>query len=94
MNIGPMEMIGIGVIVLLLFGARKLPELARSAGKAVTEFKKGVRDITDVTIVEPPVHDTPKGPAHELPAPPPEHPVRPRTKKSAAKKSNAKKKRK
>ena len=43
---GPMEMIIIGAIALLLFGKR-LPEVARSLGKGIVEFKKGVRGIED-----------------------------------------------
>ncbi|HLG01169.1 MAG TPA: twin-arginine translocase TatA/TatE family subunit [Acidimicrobiia bacterium] len=42
MNLGPMELIVVLVIVLLLFGANRLPKLARSLGKAQKEFKKGV----------------------------------------------------
>jgi len=41
MNIGPMEVILILVVIVLLFGARKLPELARSLGRSMGEFKKG-----------------------------------------------------
>jgi sec-independent protein translocase protein TatA len=41
MNFGVPELLIILFIVLLLFGARKLPELARSLGKAINEFKKG-----------------------------------------------------
>ena len=40
------EMMIIGVIAVLLFGKR-LPEIARSLGKGVVEFKKGVRGIED-----------------------------------------------
>lgn len=36
----PMEMAAIFLIVLLLFGAKKLPELARGVGKSMGEFKK------------------------------------------------------
>ena len=41
MSIGWMEVLLIMVIVLLLFGASRLPALARSLGKAASEFKKG-----------------------------------------------------
>jgi sec-independent protein translocase protein TatA len=40
------EMLIVGVIALLLFGKR-LPEVARSLGKGIVEFKKGVRGIED-----------------------------------------------
>jgi sec-independent protein translocase protein TatA len=46
MGIGPMELIIVGIIALLLFGKR-LPEVARSLGKGITEFKKGVAGIED-----------------------------------------------
>jgi sec-independent protein translocase protein TatA len=40
-GLGYQELMIILVIVLLLFGAQKLPELARGLGKSVSEFKKG-----------------------------------------------------
>ncbi|GAB4147790.1 MAG: hypothetical protein Tsb009_21160 [Planctomycetaceae bacterium] len=43
---GPFEMMIIGVIALLLFGKR-LPEVARSLGKGLVEFKKGIKGIED-----------------------------------------------
>lgn len=43
-NIGMPELIVILIIVLLLFGASRLPEIARSFGKAVQEFKKGMKE--------------------------------------------------
>lgn len=46
-GIGPPEIIIIAGIVFLLFGARKLPELARSMGSSVTQFKKGLKDGGD-----------------------------------------------
>lgn len=44
MFIGAQEMILIILVVLLLFGASKIPELARSLGKGVAEFKKAQRE--------------------------------------------------
>ena len=44
MNLGPTELIIILVIVMLLFGASRLPKLARSLGEASKEFKDGVKD--------------------------------------------------
>ncbi len=46
-GLGPQEIIGILVVVLLLFGAKRLPELARSLGQGVREFRKSVKEIGD-----------------------------------------------
>lgn len=43
-TIGPMELVVILVILLLLFGAKKLPELARSIGTSAKELKGAMRD--------------------------------------------------
>ena len=43
--IGMPEMIMIFVVILLLFGAKKLPELARGIGKSMGEFKKAREDF-------------------------------------------------
>jgi sec-independent protein translocase protein TatA len=39
------EIIGILVIVLILFGAKKLPDLAKGLGQGIREFKKASRDV-------------------------------------------------
>jgi len=41
------ELLIILVIILLLFGAARLPEIARSLGKALAEFKKAAREVKD-----------------------------------------------
>jgi sec-independent protein translocase protein TatA len=43
-QIGMMELVVILVIVLLLFGGKKIPELMKGLGQGIGEFKKGVRD--------------------------------------------------
>jgi len=47
MNIGGQELILVLVIVLILFGARKLPELARGMGQAIKEFQKAKDEFSD-----------------------------------------------
>ena len=47
MGIGPIEIIGVLVIALLLFGGKKLPELAKGLGKGIKEFKKAKKDVSD-----------------------------------------------
>ena len=45
MSLGAPEIIVILVIVLLLFGGKKLPELARGLGKGINEFKKASKEV-------------------------------------------------
>ncbi len=44
-NIGFPELLVILLIILLLFGATKLPEIARGLGRSLSEFKKGLKEI-------------------------------------------------
>jgi sec-independent protein translocase protein TatA len=46
-GLGYQELLLILVIVLILFGASRLPELARSLGSSFKEFKKGVAEVKD-----------------------------------------------
>jgi sec-independent protein translocase protein TatA len=48
-GLGYQELLIILVIVLILFGANRLPELAKSLGSSVKEFKKGVNETRDDT---------------------------------------------
>jgi sec-independent protein translocase protein TatA len=41
---GPMEIIVILLVVLLLFGAKRLPEIGRALGDGIREFKKAIKD--------------------------------------------------
>ncbi len=50
-TIGPNEILMILIIVFLLFGASKLPELARSLGKSMGEFKKAQREA-ELELIE------------------------------------------
>lgn len=45
--IGSWEIVVIMIVVLVLFGGKKLPEFARNLGKGLKEFKKASRDIVD-----------------------------------------------
>jgi len=44
-NLGFMEILLILVVVLLLFGAKRLPEIGASFGKSIREFKRGLSDV-------------------------------------------------
>ncbi len=46
-NLGAGEIILIVLVILLLFGAKKIPELAQGLGKGMKEFKKSLKDVED-----------------------------------------------
>jgi sec-independent protein translocase protein TatA len=51
-NLGFMEIMLILVVVLLLFGAKRLPEIGASMGKGIREFKRSISDV-DKQLKEP-----------------------------------------
>jgi sec-independent protein translocase protein TatA len=55
-NLGFTEIMIILVLVLLLFGAKRLPEIGASMGKGIREFKKSISDV-DRQLNEPPRAD-------------------------------------
>jgi sec-independent protein translocase protein TatA len=57
-GVGAQEILLIGTVVLVLFGAKKIPEFMKGLGKGVKEFKEGVKDIQDHIEKEP--EPTPK----------------------------------
>lgn len=42
---GPFELIVIFLVILLLFGAKRLPEVGKSLGKSIREFKQGIQGL-------------------------------------------------
>ncbi|GGK87763.1 twin-arginine translocase TatA/TatE family subunit [Deinococcus radiotolerans] len=77
-NLGPAELLVILLVALVVFGPRKLPELGKSLGHGLREFRKstqGLRDELNVTAPAPQVQATPAPaaavtPAHALTAQP------------------------
>ena len=52
MSIGPWQIALIVLAVVILFGGKKIPELARGLGKSLSEFKKGKKESEDSDQVE------------------------------------------
>lgn len=65
-NLGFMEIMILLVLVLLLFGAKRLPEIGASMGKGIREFKKSISDV-DKSL-----SDAPPDPRDRLASPPAE----------------------
>lgn len=55
-NLGTTEILLIVLVIIIFFGAKKIPELAQGLGKGIREFKKAAREIDD--DVEPDVKKT------------------------------------
>lgn len=59
-NLGMPEILLIMVIALLVFGAKRLPEIGNSLGKGIREFKKSMREVTDDIDTPAPRRDLPR----------------------------------
>jgi sec-independent protein translocase protein TatA len=46
-NLGMGELLVILIVVLLLFGSKKIPEIAQGLGKGIREFKKSIKEVED-----------------------------------------------
>lgn len=61
------ELVLVLVVILVLFGAKRIPEFAKGLGKGINEFKKASREVTDeierAADAPPPPPSTPKAPA-------------------------------
>jgi sec-independent protein translocase protein TatA len=79
LGLGPFEMILIFAVLLLLFGAKRLPELASGMGKGIREFKRSMNGLDEQSIqanqqqnyLATPPAVPPAAPPSETPAPPP-----------------------
>ncbi len=56
-NLGFSEIMLILLVILLLFGAKRIPEIAGSFGKGIKEFKKNMNDIGNTDVASPPERD-------------------------------------
>jgi sec-independent protein translocase protein TatA len=65
-NLGGGEIILILALILILFGAKKLPELAKGLGQGIKEFKKATKDVTDE--VSQAMEEQPSPPPKRLPS--------------------------
>jgi sec-independent protein translocase protein TatA len=67
-SIGPQEILIVLVIALIVLGPKKLPEMARSLGKGVKEFKEGINDDDTVDVSADEEEEEPvSARVHELP---------------------------
>ena len=88
--LGGWEIVLILAVVLILFGAKKLPELAKGLGSGIKEFKKATREVTDELnsamddnnysspskrVEYPPEEKRPKAVEHDSAAEPAAHPT-------------------
>ena len=48
-GLGMQEILVLALIVLLLFGGKKIPELMKGLGKGVKSFKEGMNEVTEIT---------------------------------------------
>ena len=70
-SFGAPELIIIFLVVLLVFGAKRIPEIARGLGKGIREFKSATKDITNELKIEDSVNriDAPRQASQGTPAP-------------------------
>jgi len=71
-NVGPLEIAGLLLLALLLFGAKRLPEIGKSLGKGMREFKDSISGKDDDDDHQPEL--TQSSTSTETPAPPPSQP--------------------
>jgi sec-independent protein translocase protein TatA len=82
-SIGTPEILLIFLVVLLVFGAKRIPEIARGLGKGIREFKDATREISkEIKVDDSPRIESPRPPVHattpraETPQVQPQEPAR------------------
>jgi TatA/E family protein of Tat protein translocase len=75
MPIGPWELLVLLVIVLIIFGPGKLPDVGNAIGRGIREFRRASSDIEDAVRGEPPRAETPRTEAPRPETSPTEPPV-------------------
>jgi len=71
-SLGPLEIALIFLVILLVFGAKRIPEIARGLGKGIREFKQATREIqNEFTVDDRPSQriQQPQQPSQGAPAP-------------------------
>ncbi|MEM8486655.1 MAG: twin-arginine translocase TatA/TatE family subunit [Bacteroidota bacterium] len=80
-SLGPFEIILIFLVILLVFGAKRIPEIARGLGKGIREFKSATTEIkneltVDSNQIRPSAHTAPRQDSYQAqPAPQPAQPA-------------------
>jgi sec-independent protein translocase protein TatA len=66
-GLGPWELLLVFLAILLLFGAKRLPEIAKGMGKGIREFKHALKDTTDEVKNSLDENNSKSGPAGSAP---------------------------
>jgi len=77
LGLGGGELVLVLVVVLILFGAKRIPEFAKGLGKGINEFKKASRDVQEEierSVEEPPPAPKSTSPNSQTSAPTPSSP--------------------
>jgi sec-independent protein translocase protein TatA len=76
-SFGWMELLLILIIVLIIFGAGKIPQLGEGLGKAIKGFKKSVNEADAIDVTPPPADTAPPQPPHLAQGQPQGQPAQP-----------------
>ena len=66
-GMGHWEILIIFVVILLIFGAKRIPEMAQGLGKGIREFRTAMRDVQEEIDIDPPPANPPANPPAQAP---------------------------